>query len=55
MILSPYIQIGLYGGVRVPNSQWFADGTGGFGINQTLPYLSTALDIYAGTGSNRYV
>lgn len=55
MILSPYIQIGLYGGDRVPNFQWFADGTGGFGINQTLPYLSTALDVNAGTGSNRYV
>lgn len=56
MILSPEIQIELLGnGAGIPNSKWYADGTGGFGINQTLPYLSTALDVNAGTGSNRYV
>ena len=56
MILSPNIQIELLGnGGGIPNSKWYADGTGGFGINQTLPYLSTALDVNAGTGSNRYV
>lgn len=56
MILSPEIQIALMGnGGGIPDSKWYADGTGGFGINQTLPYLSTALDIYAGTGSNRHV
>lgn len=56
MILSPEIQIALFGnGSGIPDSKWFADGTGGFGINQTLPYLSTALDVNAGTGSNRYV
>ena len=55
MILSPAFQIELYGVQNIPDSKWYADGTGGFGINQTLPYLSTALDVNAGTGSNRYV
>lgn len=32
-------------------SRWYEDGNGGFGLNQTLPYISNLVDRQVGTGN----
>ena len=50
--LSPTIQFQTTADDQMLAPTWYADGNGGFGLNQTLPYISNRVDRQVGTGNS---